>query len=289
MASALVPYEAAELNNAIMAAGASMAPDVWKDTKWAARKIGRGLSRAWRNKRQPAKRLKRTRHNTVKSARTNVGEPIGTSNSRRFASATSTSTESDASRSDRLLNWELIAHPSGWGGIPNQRERNIIRLGGFKLCMEFTAGQSLLIGGANRDRQVTINVCVLSQKFDPTDTTLDNTHFFRANDGVNRAIDFDVVARSIDFHCLPVNTDKFNIHMHHRTYLSGESIEHGPTVRRIMKYIPINRQIRYDDSNKPSTQFFLVWWAALAGEHTTLSFSDIYKVQWTNVTYYRDP
>lgn len=240
-------------------------------------RAGRGIRRSFRRSRRGART----------AARRNVGEPIGRSSSKRTSANASTSTESSASRPDRLQNSVTLSYPSEGSGA-NQRERNLIRLSGFKICMEFQAGSSMRIGGANRDRQATINVCVLSSKNKGSIGTFDNTHFFRSNAGDNRAIDFDVVARSIDFACLPINTDKFNIHMHHRTHIAGEAIEHSPTVRRIMKYIPIKRQIRFDNANIPSVRFFLVWWVTLAGEHQTASFSDIYNVQWDVVTYFRD-
>lgn len=284
----VVPYQASEMSNAaIMSAAAQIAPDVFRDTQWAARKIGQGLSRAWRRKKTSYSGQKRSYSPMKKKARLNVGEPFGSSTAKRDSASASTATQSNASRPDRLLNTTALTFPSEGSGA-NQRERNVMRLSGFKICIEFQAGSSLRIGGANRDRQVTINVALLSQKFAASDASFDNTHFFRSNAGDNRAIDFDVVSRSIDFACLPINTDKYNVHMHHRTHIAGEAIEHSPTVRRVMKYVPIKRQIRFDNTNRPSTQFFVVWWVALAGEHTTTSSSDIVNCQWDYVTYFRD-
>lgn len=238
--------------------------------KYAARKI----QRAFRNRR--AKR---------KAARS-IGQRVGTSSAKRKATA-STSTESLAQKSDRAQYYDEITFPS-FGDAINERERRVINLRGIHLCMEISAGSALLIGGAYRDRNVYVNVCVVSSKKDPTSTAVSTNHFFRDSTS-NRAIDFDALQRSIDFHCRPINSDEWNVHMHYRTVLGGEAVESNPTIRRIMKYIPFKRQIRFDETGEPDSRLFLVWWTSLAGEHTATPFANIFKSQYYVTAYYREP
>ena len=243
------------------------------------------MNRAQRTIRRAWKKSSRARARA--RARRSVGQRVGTSSTKRIALGTGDAA-SQLNRPDRFLNTQQVPFPFE-GTTPENRERNLINLRGIKLCFEFSAGQELLIGGAYRDRQATINLAVVSNKKQSASGVFDNTHFFRALDGLHRAEDFDTVSRSIDFHCRPINSDEFNVHAHHRTVIAGEAVESIPTVRRIMKYIPIKRQIRFDVSGVPDTRIWVVWWVALAGEDQTASFNNIYKYQWSMCTYFKDP
>jgi hypothetical protein len=90
----------------------------------------------------------------------------------------------------------------------DQRDRRTIELMGVKLCMELTALSN---------NPLYVNVAVVHLK--NTDSGL-NTDFFRGASG-SRGVDFDISLNSNEFHCLPLNTDKFVVLSHKRHCLNG--------------------------------------------------------------------
>lgn len=240
-------------------------------------RMNRGARTIQRAYRKAARRRKEAR---------GIGQRVGTS-SAKTKENTSSAASAVLQRSDRTLYDDQILYPA-FGDLINERERRIINLRGIKICMEISASTNMLIGGAYRDRYLYVNVALVVHKKNPTATTITEDNWFRGNAG-NRGEDFTGITSSIGKSCTPINTDEYHVFMHKRFTLGGEAVETRPTVKRVMEYVKIGRQIRFDAESQPDTRFFLVWWAALAGEDTATPFTSMFKAQWRNTLYYREP
>ena len=180
----------------------------------------------------------------------------------------------------RTLNFESLIDITRGDAI-NARERDVIDLRGFSICM---GGQNNLTG-----LPLLVNVAVLSSKFDPTQNPT-SADFFRG-EGSSRGEDFDTSLQASEFHCLPINTDKYFVQAHHRMKLSRFGVNAQDHFQKKF-YVPIKRQIRFDTTTSTSInrQFYLVWWcdahmepAASPVRPTALNF------QYKCVTHFREP
>lgn len=235
------------------------------------RLAGRIIGRAGRRfvKRSAAKR----------KARRNVGESVGTSTAKR----TPTQSTGVQNQADRVLHYQELILPNE-GTTPDQRTRNIINLRGFKLCQEFKTGTGTPSGLG----YIYLNVACVSSKTDPTSNSVSTNHWFRGNND-DRAVDFDVVGSSIDLHCRPINTDRWNIFFHQRMKLGAGGNDVSKKTIPFMKWVTINRQIRFTDTNQPSTRFFVVWWYAVDGTDRVTTAANVVNTQWSHITYFREP
>ena len=141
----------------------------------------------------------------------------------------------------------------------NKRERDMIDLRGLKLCYAF-----------RNDINIPINVNVAlvhDKRSKPAEVSVSTDGFFRGDGGASRSRNFNTFMNSIEFHCTPLNTDRFDVLMHKRFHLGTGSATatYNTNVDRnfinLMEYVPVNRQIRYDDDNNPEDQIWMVWWA----------------------------
>lgn len=142
----------------------------------------------------------------------------------------------------------------------DNRERRLANLRGWKICMEIKN---------KRDLPLYVNIAVLSPKSGTVTAGVSVEDFFRASSGSDRARDFDVALNGLEFHCLPINTDRYVILKHKRTRLvasaaGGDTVAlNGYSYMNLDWYIPLKRQIRYDGSTGDkieSGECFLVYW-----------------------------
>ena len=218
-----------------------------------------------------------------------VGHPVGQSTAKRDVNA-SLATSSDVLRPDRVLYEQVLTYPIVGSGI-SDRERRMINLRGFKFCIEFKlAPRFELPNGSLRNNSVYFNWAVVSSKKEPTGDgpANANNHFFRGVAG-NRAEDFDALQRSIDLKCRAINTDEWNVHMRKSFKINGASVGGSSLSRTIEAWLPIKRQIRFNDENEPSAKLYMCYWAAVDGANTSTSFDEVYKIQWHVTTYFREP
>lgn len=117
-----------------------------------------------------------------------------------------------------------------------------INLRGVKMCWHFRN----LSTGSTQPLQV--HLAVVSKKADDG-TNVSNTDFFRSQGGNNRFKDFDNALTGMEFQCLPINTDLYNIHKHQRFMLRPGAETSAPHNREIDFYMPIKRQLRFDDTS----------------------------------------
>lgn len=169
----------------------------------------------------------------------------------------------------------------------SSRLRDTIYLSGFKICMvvenlRTAAGQNLFF-----------NYALVSNRGVGFQNPPTND-WFRTYNGAARSTDFgDATLTALDRHCQPINTDQYYVHFHNRSIIKqGEimSVSGPKEYAKVMvweKYIPVNRQIRFDsqEADASETKFYLVYWAGTQGDTiaasqtpVTLAFSLEHKI-----------
>jgi hypothetical protein len=147
----------------------------------------------------------------------------------------------------------------------NQRERDLIYLSGFKICMkvELTSAETF--------NQYYFNLALVS--CDQYNWIVGD-EIFRNYTGTQRAKDFsssDLTCQ--ERHCTPLNTDRYTVHKHIRTTLSPTYEKTQALLQEFEFYVPIKRQIRYtgDGNDDIATKFRLIWWYGAVGATVTES------------------
>lgn len=240
----LVPYAAGEVNPFLVA---SMVPEAIKDAQWAAKKIGRGLSRAYK-----AKKARQTRKKRRVNGTTKVGEPVRHIHTKREQ----TFEQTDVGTDTRTLYFNEITLLGGGSG-EDERHRQLVNCKGFELAFHYyhTENQPMFL-----------NVAVIAPKH--TAAGVGTVDFFRSPNG-DRGENFGIQLSGLEMHYYPINTDKYSIIRHYR-YQCGPRID-GPqynsdtgNANYISRkfYIPINRQLRYENTiaTSCSTPIYLCWW-----------------------------
>ena len=211
-----------------------------KIAKWAASK-GR---RSKRFKKARRKKRKVTNH---------IGEEPGEDTAKTHIIEDSAG---PASQSTRTLYFEdCSVVPKTPTNEINGRQRDIVNYRGFKVCQEWKNKSSF---------PLLCNVAVIALKGD-ADTPNLTSDFFRGY-GSDRNLNFGDGLESLDFHCKPINTDKYSVIKHMRFRLGSaagnesEGFHDLPNYTMNEFYVPINRQLRYRGDGTCHTPFFLVHW-----------------------------
>lgn len=235
-----------------------------KEYARAARKIGR----VWRRYRM-----------RKKPVRYKVGENIGSGSTKNHTVSLGVSP-----RSTRTLYFQELT------GLPqittqssiSSRSRQIVNCRGFKLCIEF---ENLEVESQY------FNFAVVCSKHGNTPPGA--TDFFRAqDDGNTRSVDFSNSLSSNEFHCLPINTDIYNVLMHRRFHVPGTGANQGYTRRRLDRYIKINRQLRYPQSGdiESETPIHLIYWSSRGMKIPgTTPVASAFQIQYKVIHYFREP
>lgn len=209
-----------------------------------------------------------------------LGEDVGTSSCKTHVTDDNNPTTYDTRT---LYSFELTDLTEGYDR--DQRLRKMINLRGFKVCLE------LMNLGANA---LYVNVALLSPK---VGQTIDTTGFFRGKD-LARGIDFGTPLNGLEFHCLPINTDRYHVLTHKRHQLvsgtgAGTTVDLQSANHTTLDfYQKINRQIRYDSgSTSPiDGRVYLVVWCDSFGAQTASSVVAT-QLQMTRraVMYFKEP
>lgn len=245
--------------------------------KFAARTI----SRAWRGYKK-SRRGKRKQ-----SPRTMIGEKVGTTVCRHCITASTM--ENAAWRT--LYSRDVSDISEGLG--ENQRNRDIANVRGFKICME--------LRNIHTD-PIYVNIAVLSPK---AGADISPTLFFRGH-GDGRGVNFDDnTLKSVDFHCRPINVDRFTLLSHTRLKLGSNTNLNSSwndgtksSYRNFNKYVALKRQLRYNAlSTAAQNPVFLVWWCDGWSHDSAAEIPpgdpveepvEILNLQLRVVTYFRD-
>lgn len=215
-----------------------------------------------------------------KKVTSKIGEDTGSGTSKRAK----TVNESNGSKSTRSLYLNNVMDIER-GSALNKRERDMIHVKGFKLCMEVKSNTATVSSG----NELLFNYALLCPKSNGVETA----KFFRHSDGDTRNQDFSTNLNSTEFHCLPINNDKYHVLMHRKLRLGDSLNDVNSSYRFIQQYIPINRQFRYEEGGAGKTvnydQIFLVYWADI-GMKTASSavVTAAYNVTNSGILYFND-
>lgn len=197
----------------------------------------------------------RTRGPTLGQKRKRLGFEPGSATSKRRAVVDDASKVSYGSRT--LHTESLIQIPRTSTNDITQRQRDMVYISGIKLCLEFENIQTSSTGN------VMVNVAVITPKYSNIAAPAVND-FFRSSSTNSRSRDFDPAdMTSLDFACLPINSDDYLIHMHKKFMVWADNNNHmHSNIKKFMKWIPIKRQFRFDnDSGDPTSPTpYLAWW-----------------------------
>lgn len=215
------------------------------------------------------------------------GDEPGSSDSKRQATVTDTYQAKSTCTLD-VQNVTNIAKDGAGADAINTRERDVAVIKGFKVCSE--------IKNINTSDQMYYNIAVVVARDNlgvPTDD------FFRAESGTSRTVNFDPsILTANELHCLPINTDKYIILKHKRIKLLIDNVTSvGRNQTNHDFYMPINRQLRWDDAlGTPRQDIYILSWAsfygrtfgttAASGQNDT---SENYERSLKVVTYFDDP
>ena len=226
------------------------------------------------------------RHMANKFSRRNIGEYIGTNTGKLHQTEFSDLTN-QATRT--LYSFPLCNIPKG--DEMNQRERSMLNLRGFKICMEWKN---------DLQEPLYINLCVLCPKAANDTQAIPGPNFFRNQDNNDsRGTDFTNALNSNEFHCLPINTDLYTV-LRHKRYRLIPGSQSDPTTNsasglsymRTDWWVPVKRQLRFDTPNSAPTdgQCFLVYWADEFGATGgSPPVTNAMKVSKRTITYFREP
>lgn len=191
--------------------------------------------------------------------RTRIGERVGTGNAKSNRTLNlSTGVDTRTLYDEPLLNLDQ-------GTGRNQRERGVVNFRGVKICMSF---QNL--NGAATKPDMYVNVAVISPKAEDSGTiALPVANFFRAA-GTDRGTNFGTALTAIQFRCLPINTDLYNVHKHKRLNIGNVQDTARTNSKTLEFYVKLNRQIRYEGTTSTPTgkNMYLVWWCDIQSTPT---------------------
>lgn len=226
-------------------------------------------------------RMIKTRAKYQKFSTSRVGEAIGTSESK----SVTTHDVTLSGRNTRVL-YDVRLTTVTKGDNRNQRERNIINVGGFKITF-----------AVRNDRTVPghFHLAVLSPK---DSTSLVTSDFFRSPSDT-RAVDFGLPLGDLSMDNLPINSDKYQI-LRHKRYTLMPSANNanwqsnsGNNFTTIRWYVKLKRQLRYEentDTIPQSGEVFLVWWISHMGDNTGDAVTtDGYEIGYRTEMYFREP
>lgn len=281
--AALTPYVSPFINpHAIQAgltslgAAAAAIPSV-SDYADAARSIQKSF-RAARFRKSMGKGRKRYKRSHT---REHVGQPVGTGTTQRWEPKSTGLTNIDTRT---LYVEELTTIPQATTSFDiNGRRRAVVQVSGLKLCLSLK-NVSTEAGY--------FNVAVISPKGNKG--TPDSTEFFRSQ-GSARAVNLSTALTALEFHCLPINSDVYNVLFHKRFQIGSQTNAGGfwdrtvPNYLTFSKWVKLNRQIRYNASDTVEGACYIVYWCDLfSGASTTAVSANAMQVGEHHVTYFRE-
>lgn len=217
-----------------------------------------------------------------KTARDEIGYDAGTTTSKRSLITNTSNLKSTRT----LYSTDLTEISQTTTNAINQRQRDMLYMSGTKLCFEVANA---------RTKPLYVNIAVVhSKKDNDTVGTVGTGDFFRSN-GDARTQSFSDALSSLEFHCLPLNSDRFNVLTHKRMVLdpltagSGYTASDGKSFTSVDLWVPVKRQIRYNGDEAQSKIWLLYWFDEFDSPQTTLAAANAVKVAEHHVTYFKEP
>jgi len=216
----------------------------------------------------------------------NVGHPGGADTTKDTDVVNDSSLIAYDTRSFHVTDITALDQATSANSI-SRRQRQIVFLKGFKICEEISN---------NQDNPLYYHIAVIAPH---GNTNIPNTtDFFRSTGGTERSADFGTALSSIEFRCLPINTDKYTVLWHQRIMLNAVNntasfaARDGRNYGLVEKYIPMNRQIRYDSTNAGSCEnpVYVVHWAdEFQSPGGATAVAGAYSKQRRYVMYFKEP
>lgn len=244
-----------------------------------ARKAARTIRRAWNR----SKVIRRKRSQRGHPQLTRVGETPGTQSAKRHIAVETDATDFN-SRTYYAFNLTDIPQNTTNNDI-SARDRQVCYVSGFHICMEVRNQFSGI--------PCYLNVALVVPK---ASTTVNANDFFRGS-GTDRSVNFDTSLSSIEFHCLPLNTDKFLVLKHNRYKLApptSAGVETGMLSQflNVDFYVPFKRQLRWRDNNSAladnGNAYVLFWCDGFLLPGGTAAATAAIKVSKRFITYFRE-
>lgn len=229
------------------------------------------IGRAWR----------RSRKRRIGMGR--IGQARGVARAKR----TETETLTNGSASTRVLyNDEITNIPKTTVNDIDARQRDVVRLSGFKMCFEIKNNDSV---------PLLCNYAVVYDK--QNGETVSTSDFFRSNGGNERAKDFSVLLNSYEFHCLPLNTDRFTVLWHRRFVLApnpavastGFTGENRNNWKTFEKYVKLKKHITFEGGVAQSKLWLLRWYDKFQQASGGAITINIANVDHHVMAYWREP
>lgn len=212
------------------------------------------LRSAWKNRKRIRAAIKFTAAKKRRFSKRQIGEKVGSGTAKKISTSDTIASITNTRSLQQLSLTSLITE----GTLIHNRERKMINLRGFKICMQMNNKGPLPLH---------VSVAVISPKSGNSVTTVD---FFRDTSGSNeRARNFGTALSGVQYECLPINIDKYVVLRHKRYMLTpGGTVspdfksESGNSFLSLSWWLPINRQLRYNDTTgePEANAIFLVWW-----------------------------
>ena len=174
----------------------------------------------------------------------------------------------------------------------DSRQRNQIHVTGIKFCIELLN---------KTDSCLLVNMALVVPKFTRALTvTSAEQELFRGT-GDDRGLDFSNDLASTDFHCRPINTDKYYVLMHKRLKLAPSIPQTNLQAQTSLKanyrflnfYKKINRSFRWnaDDHAMPIAHpiWMLIWCDKAFNPEGTTKENDALTVSRRHVLYFKEP
>lgn len=229
-------------------------------------------TRGKRRRTKYASRAKRARR---------IGNPVGRSGTKRYQQVDA-STLQRATRT--LYSNNLAEIPHDVDNNIDSRQRDMVNLRGIKICFNLN----------NQSGNVMCcNIAVVGLKAGVGAVSV--TDFFRGNSD-NRGKDFSVALNQTEFHCLPLNSDKFVVLTHKRFKLAAT--DNAPSSNQISQwkdlqfYIPIKRQLRYTSDTGTSgisTVHMMYWFDNFQTNAGITAAANQVNIQRKWIAYFREP
>lgn len=234
----------------------------------------RTVGRAARVIQKAYRRRSKLRSGRHKRAR-EFAEPAG----RETAKKRIIANQQDNNENTRTL-YNLEISGIAQGPDTDERLQNKLKLVGYRFNMKII----------NRStKHLLFNVAIVSPK-NATGMTTDD--FFRGY-GTTRGLDFSGTnMNSTDFHWRPINTDNYHIFKHKRFTLIKDANTIRPWWKELNFYIPIKRQVRYDNQtlSQAETPLYLLYWCdELAGVTGTAVTTAAFSMQYNIFSFFRTP
>lgn len=189
-------------------------------------------------------------------------------------------------RATRTLYQQELTNISEGTSI-NLRLKQQIYVAGVRICFQYENEQ---------DVPVTVNFCVVHDKQSNNAVSSININdFFRATGATSRNMDFSNALTNNEFHCAPLNTDRFTVLKHERFMIgsrNNQGLSYSTTTRSygsMLRYVKIGRKITYEDTNCQSKIWVMYWFDKFQEPATTAPTTGVVKVSEHYKLYFREP